>query len=161
MHCNTFDPHFYRRMMGIWVPLALSEAGLLDILLLAASRHLNECDQSQQEHFALLAFQYKASIVQALREAISVETPYFTDSTVIKAIMLAYDELLNNDEVTMKRHAEGAVQMVTLKGGPQTLGMDGLVAGLLFNLLSNVNQHIGVTVKPPWDPWIAGFEAAR
>ncbi len=94
MRCNTFDPHFYRRMMGIWVPLALSEAGLLDILLLAASRHLIECDQSRQEHFSLLAFQYKVGIVQALREAISAETPHFTDSTVIKAIMLAYDEVI-------------------------------------------------------------------
>lgn len=93
MRCNSFDAHFYRRMMGIWVPLALSEAGLLDILLLAASRHLIGCDESQQEHFALLAFQYKVGIVQALRGAISAETPHFTDSTVIKAIMLAYDEV--------------------------------------------------------------------
>lgn len=61
----------------------------------------------------------------------------------------------------MKRHAEGAVKMVTLKGGPQTLGIDGLVASLLFNLLSNVNQHIGVTVKSPWEPRIAGVEVPR
>jgi len=61
----------------------------------------------------------------------------------------------------MKHHVEGAVKMVTMKGGPQTLGIDGLVERLLFNLLSNVNQHIGITVKPPWDPRIASVEAPR
>lgn len=60
----------------------------------------------------------------------------------------------------MKRHVEGAVKMVALKGGPHTLGMDGLVERLLFNLLAKVNQHIGLTVKSSWDPRIASVEVA-
>ncbi|RDW92704.1 uncharacterized protein DSM5745_00026 [Aspergillus mulundensis] len=93
MRCNALDSHFARNMTLAWIPLALSEEGLLNILFLASSRHLNECyRQRQQAPFHRMAFQYKLHLLRSLREAIDVETPRFTDMTVLKAIMLAYDE---------------------------------------------------------------------
>ncbi|KAL4819936.1 hypothetical protein BDW67DRAFT_173201 [Aspergillus spinulosporus] len=151
---------FYRRMTLSWIPLALSEDSLLDVLFLAACRHLNECYQAQPqaETFSRMAYQYKLRLLRSLREEISAETPHFTDASVIKAIMLAYDELWARDEMTMKNHVEGAVRMVRLKGGPQTLGLDGFIERLLFNLLAKVNNEIGKTVTSPFDPRVTSVE---
>ncbi|CBF73537.1 predicted protein [Aspergillus nidulans FGSC A4] len=94
MRCNGLDVEFYRRMTLSWIPLALSDDGLLNVLFLAACRHLSECYQTrpQAEPFSRMAFQYKLRLLRSLREEISAETAHFTDASVIKAIMLAYDE---------------------------------------------------------------------
>ena len=39
-----------------------------------------------------------------------------------------------------KRHVEGAVKMVELKGGPQTLGMNGFLA----MLLAKYSEEVGL-----------------
>ncbi|KAL6237476.1 hypothetical protein BDW75DRAFT_238263 [Aspergillus navahoensis] len=160
MRCNFLDVEFRRRMTLSWIPLALSEDGLLDVLFLSACRHLNECYQGQPlaDSFSQMAFQYKLRLLRSLREEISAVIPHFTDASVIKAIMLAYDELWARDEVTMKKHVEGAVKMVTLKGGPRTLGLDGFIERLLFNLLAKVNNEIGKNVTSPFDPRLASVE---
>jgi hypothetical protein len=95
MRCNGLDVEFYRRMTLSWIPLALSDDGLLNVLFLAACRHLSECYQTrpQAEPFSRMAFQYKLRLLRSLREEISAETAHFTDASVIKAIMLAYDEV--------------------------------------------------------------------
>jgi hypothetical protein len=51
----------------------------------------------------------------------------------------------------LKRHVDGAVKMVGFKGGPQTLGLDGLLEHLLSNLLSKVAGKVGIPVRIPWD----------
>ncbi|KAL4899905.1 hypothetical protein BDW74DRAFT_183226 [Aspergillus multicolor] len=163
MRCNALDVHFARHMTRAWIPLALSEESLLSILFLAASRHLHECyrAQRQAETYNNMAFRYKLQLLRSLREAIDAEAPWFTDMTVMKAIMLAYDELWTNDEMTMKNHVEGAVRMVELKGGAQTLGLDGFIERLLFNLLIKVNMEVRLTVTSEFDPRIASVEIRR
>ncbi|KAL4940595.1 hypothetical protein BDV06DRAFT_18439 [Aspergillus oleicola] len=160
MRCNGFDAEFFRRMMAAWVPFALATESVLDILLLSASRHLVESYEPQQQHeyYLRLAFQYKAGIAQSLREAISVETPNFSDATIIKAIMMAYDELWTRDNASLELHINAASEMVTLKGGPQTLGLDGFIERLLFNLIIKINRDVGITVKSPFDRRIASVE---
>ncbi|KAL4805148.1 hypothetical protein BDV18DRAFT_161546 [Aspergillus unguis] len=159
MRCNAYDLEFGRRMVGSWIPLATSEEGLLDILLLAAVRHLSECYASEErDYYNRIACQYKLLILRSLQTALAAEGPQFSDVTVLKAIMLAYDELFVKDEQNMKRHVAGAVRIVAIKGGPKTLGLDGLIERLLFNLLAKVNKQVGLTVKSPWDRRIASME---
>lgn len=93
MRCNELAAYYLERMTRAWVPLALTDEGLIDALLLAACRHLfDHCQQSQQQQFTQLAAHYKLACVRSLREAISAEL-FFRDATVTKAIMLAYDEV--------------------------------------------------------------------
>ncbi|KAL5338157.1 hypothetical protein BJX70DRAFT_398871 [Aspergillus crustosus] len=163
MSCNVVDPTFYTRAMHSWVPHALHEAGLPETLLLASSRHLSglysPLHQTQQHQlYTRLTLQYKLQLLASLRESISAETPAFSDTTVIKAIMLAYDEIFVNDQESLKRHVEGAVKMVALKGGPQTLGLDGLVERFLFNLVVKVDPIVRLTVKSQWDPRLSSME---
>jgi hypothetical protein len=169
MRCNTFDEHFTDRMIHGWIPLAVAEHTLLCVTFLASCRTLANqyTGRPEQKLFNRLAFQYKLMILQSLRNALTVEAPEFSDSTVSKALMLAYDEvrtlntakrqdadahkLFVHDKQMLKHHVEGAVQMVSLKGGPQTLGLGGLMARLLSNLLNKVIIELGVPVKVPWD----------
>lgn len=51
----------------------------------------------------------------------------------------------------LKRHLEGAVQMVGLRGGPQTLGLNGLLEHFLSGLLVKIVTEFGLCVSVPWD----------
>jgi hypothetical protein len=95
MSCDEPPLSFFERMTGTWVPHALSEPGLLDIMFLLSCRHLaiSSPQERQQEYYTQLGFKYKLKCLQSLRRAISIETPAFSDSTVAQAIMLAFDEV--------------------------------------------------------------------
>lgn len=99
MRCTELAFDFSQRMTSVWIPHALTEASLLDILFLASCRSLSACyhhpkQEQQKQLFTRLGFQYKLQSLQSLRDAISTETPMYSDSTVAKAIMLAYDEVI-------------------------------------------------------------------
>ena len=100
MRCTELAIDFSQRMTSVWIPHALTEASLLDILFLASCRSLSASyhhpkQEQQKELFTRLGFQYKLKSLQSLRDAISTETPIYSDSTVAKAIMLAYDEVMH------------------------------------------------------------------
>ncbi|KAJ5570232.1 uncharacterized protein N7459_009662 [Penicillium hispanicum] len=149
MRCNELAMSFSQRMNSVWVPFALTESRLLDIMFLGACRHLAASYQEPHQHqfFTRLACQYKLKSLQALRDTISAEMPSLSDSTVAMAIMLAYDELFVRDTIMLERHVSGAVKMVQTKGGIQTLGLDGLLEHLLSNLLAKVRGHVGRQIE--------------
>jgi hypothetical protein len=153
MRCNEPTLEFTQRMTSTWVPLARADASLLDIIFLLSCRHLSASyTQSHQESsFTQRAFHYKSVCLKVLRDAISNEAPCFSDSTVAKAIMLAYDELFVHDTRMLKHHMEGALKMVALKGGPETLGLDGLLKHLLFKLVSKGANEADLQLEFPWD----------
>lgn len=96
MRCNETQVLFSQRMNSIWIPVAITESSLLDIVLLTSSRHLSFCytqeQQEKQRFFTQVTLQYKSRSLRSLRRAISAEVPALDDATVAKAIMLAYDE---------------------------------------------------------------------
>ncbi|RAH44600.1 uncharacterized protein BO95DRAFT_454120 [Aspergillus brunneoviolaceus CBS 621.78] len=155
MRCNETQVLFSQRMNSIWVPIAITESSLLDIVLLTSSRHLSCCytqeQQAKQRFFMQVTLQYKSQSLRSLRRAISAEVPALDDATVAKAIMLAYDELYIRNTVMLKHHIDGAVKMVALKGGPQTLGLEGLLEHFLSNLITKMRGDLGVHVTTPWD----------
>ncbi|CEJ53826.1 hypothetical protein PMG11_00167 [Penicillium brasilianum] len=95
MRCEEPTLEFTERMTRTWVPLARTDASLLDIIFLLSSRHLSAINTQSQQRSAYTqrAFHYKSTCLRILRDAISNEAPYFSDSTIAKAIMLAYDEV--------------------------------------------------------------------
>lgn len=51
----------------------------------------------------------------------------------------------------LKHHMEGALKMVALKGGLETLGLDGLLKHLLFKLVSKGANEANLQLEVPWD----------
>jgi hypothetical protein len=56
--------------------------------------------------------------------------------------MLTGQKLALSDVAMAKRHLEGAVRMVKLNGGPQTLGLDGFIGRLMSNLVCKFEGDI-------------------
>ena len=80
-------------MTKAWVPLALTDAGLLDSCFLVACRHLSvNYWQQERQRFDELSMQYKLKCLRTLREEISVKVA-FSDATVAKTVMLVFDEV--------------------------------------------------------------------
>lgn len=50
----------------------------------------------------------------------------------------------------LKHHVDAAVKMVTLKGGPKTLGLDGLMEHFLFNLITKTGGDLELQIRTPW-----------
>lgn len=105
MRCTELPIEFSQHMTNLWIPLAQTEASLLDVLFLASCRNLsasyhNSNQEQQRQLFTRLGYQYKLKSLQALRDAISTEAPVYSDSTVAKAIMLAYDEVMHLMRIT-------------------------------------------------------------
>lgn len=95
MRCEERAVSFTHRMTTIWVPFALTEASLLDLLFLISCRHLSATYtiEQQQQLFTRLAIQYKLKCIRSLRDTISGEPTSLSNSAVAQAIMLAYDEV--------------------------------------------------------------------
>ncbi|KAL5358174.1 hypothetical protein BJX96DRAFT_36913 [Aspergillus floccosus] len=152
MRCMETASGFYRRMTTIWVPRATAEASLLDLLFLASCRHLAARYGVQEEgYFGRLSLQYKLRCLRSLQDAIVSDMPLLSDSTISQAIMLAYDELFVCDERMLKHHVQGAIRMVELNGGLQSLGLDGLLAHFLSNLVWKTEEITGLHLRIPLD----------
>lgn len=151
-----------------WIRLALGNAGFLDGIFLNASRHLSAVHQQrdQQQLFATLAVRFKLSCVRAVRAAISSDarTKPFSDSVVAVTMVLALDEVSGSaygacygtreifpradgyfpvqmslgDLAMSRRHVQGAVRMVELNGGPETLGLNGFLDMVLRKYVGEV-----------------------
>ncbi|CAJ2502367.1 Uu.00g097610.m01.CDS01 [Anthostomella pinea] len=146
MRCNEPETYYVERMVRAWVPLALTDPGLLNSLFLTASRHLSgKYQQQQQQRFTELSAQYKLDCVRSLMESLSTRSS-FDDATIAKSVMLAYDELTVYDAAMARNHLAGAVKMVQLNGGYQTLGLDGFLEKLICSLLLKFS---GGTHTPP------------
>jgi hypothetical protein len=92
LRCKELADFYRERMTKAWVPLALTDAGMLDSCFLVACRHLAvNYLQQQRQRFDELSTHYKLKCLQRLREEIS-STISFKDATVAKTIMLVYDE---------------------------------------------------------------------
>ncbi|KAL3456374.1 hypothetical protein BJX64DRAFT_41406 [Aspergillus heterothallicus] len=160
MTCNFVDSQFYRKVTSVWVPFALGDIALANLLLLSSCRHLSLMSHAseQQQHYSRLACQYKLGVLRSLREAISIEVPWFSDSTIAATIMLAHDDLSEQEETTSKQHVEGAARMVALRGGSQTLGLDGLLERLLFTARARLGDAVAASIESVHDSRIASFE---
>ncbi|KAL2857222.1 hypothetical protein BJY01DRAFT_136823 [Aspergillus pseudoustus] len=160
--CNAIDAEFYQRINTTWVPFSLAHRTLVNLLLLSSCRHLLHLYEAPEhkDTFLRLAYRFKLDILRSIREAISSEAPWFSDATIAATIMLAYDELSVEETTSSKYHVEGAVKMVALRGGPQTLGLDGLLERLLFTVRARIDETVAALIKSPYDPRIASFEIA-
>lgn len=103
-YCMHFRdrPDIYRReMLHRWVPLAITDQGLLNGVLLAACRNLSRLaqrsndaeDQATRRSYAQLALGYKGKCMQSLRTAMESEKDRINDQTMAKVLMLATDEV--------------------------------------------------------------------
>jgi hypothetical protein len=80
-----------RGMKTEWVPLAFTDSGMLNGILISACRDMFALYGSGP--YIQFALQYKASCISSLKEAILTEESKPSDASIAKAILLAGDEV--------------------------------------------------------------------
>ncbi|KAK0649271.1 hypothetical protein B0T16DRAFT_507978 [Cercophora newfieldiana] len=155
--CNGLKDSKEGAFYADWVPCALADVGLLSGIFLAACRDLSIADHARKSFFSTMALRYKVSCLRALKFAIAADLPALSDADVAKVVCLVSDEVgisfdsssqtsprewltlaaqieLGNME-TSKSHVLGVMKMVDLRGGPQKLGLNGLLEFILKRLI--------------------------
>jgi len=103
-----------------WLPLALTDHGMLSGVFLCACRSLHTLHRdspSEGRLYLEYALGYKAKIMRSLNEALSKEGSAVSEVTLCKTIMLAGDEVELGNDFECVRHVKAADMMVELKGG--------------------------------------------
>lgn len=75
-----------------WIPLALTDPGLLNGILISACRSLHVL-YSGRSPYLNAAVRYKVSCIRSVNDDISKEPAAPRDATIAKAIMLSGDEV--------------------------------------------------------------------
>ncbi|KAK0721786.1 hypothetical protein B0T26DRAFT_673571 [Lasiosphaeria miniovina] len=122
---------YWQGLRTQWVPLALTDPGMLDGLLTPACRSLHSLYGDGRSAYWTCALSYKTACIVSLSQAISREGNNPRDSTIAKAVILAGDEASIGDLLSAKQHIDAALQMVALRGGRAMLGTNGFLAGLI------------------------------
>ncbi|KAM7196911.1 hypothetical protein V8F20_006878 [Naviculisporaceae sp. PSN 640] len=146
---------FADNMTSDWVRLALNDEQCLNALFLNAARHLavNQHQDGRQTRYANLAVGYKIRCVRTVSDAIAKLGPspnsrWFQDTIFIEILSLAFDEVLLGDPAMTKRHVQGAIKMVELNGGWNTLGLDGFMEIILLKYAERVGLISQVEEAP-------------
>ncbi|KAL7942704.1 hypothetical protein V8C42DRAFT_331678 [Trichoderma barbatum] len=127
------DPSSHHQQLRLdWIQLAISNVGLLSTTLLSTCRHLYKV--YQREEYATLATRYRILCIRAIREAIAAGECLASDSIIATIVSLALDEIQTGNIAASKQHVRGLAEIVYYSGGPEALGMNGLLKHLFVKL---------------------------
>ncbi|KFY90283.1 hypothetical protein V498_06076 [Pseudogymnoascus sp. VKM F-4517 (FW-2822)] len=133
-HASHFSPMgsstHTGRMYSHWVSYTITDSGMMNGLFLAACRSL--ANQTHRGIYAAQALRYKGACIRSVAKAIEGEGDRVSDSTVAKVLFLAYDEFHTGNLNGAKSHTKAIGDMVKMRGGVETLGLEGLLQQLVL-----------------------------
>lgn len=91
-HSNS-EPLYISGMKSHWIPLALSDAGLLCGLLLVACRSLVLSKSAVGDDYARMALAYKGECIKSTNQAVVAEGTSVSDATIAKVLVMASEEV--------------------------------------------------------------------
>ncbi|KFY79004.1 hypothetical protein V499_01954 [Pseudogymnoascus sp. VKM F-103] len=117
VHCTAFEH-------------ALIDHCMMNGLFLAACRSL--ANQTHEGVYASQALRYKGACIRSVAKAIEDEGDSVSDATVAKVLFLASDEFHTGNLNGAKSHTKAIGDMVKMRGGVETLGLEGLLQQLVL-----------------------------
>ncbi|KAH8897457.1 hypothetical protein GQ53DRAFT_743149 [Thozetella sp. PMI_491] len=112
-----------------WIPLALTDPGMLDGIFITACRSLYALHGGGP--YLEYALRYKLRCMASLQKSISEERDRPRGSSVAKAMLLAGDEVAIGEFLTSLQHVQAVVQMLALMGGPAGFGANKFLRAML------------------------------
>ncbi|KAL1965495.1 hypothetical protein VTN77DRAFT_5751 [Rasamsonia byssochlamydoides] len=138
-----------------WFPLVISERALfLVILLLAASHYLSVHNGSSDLKLDLLRLRYEA--VHAINEALGTEDHVLDDAVVGAVAKMASYEAMFGSRDNYHLHMQGLARMTALRGGLESLGLDGLLRRIVIWIDRNAAFLIGSSLYFPGATFVPG-----
>ncbi|KAL7916557.1 hypothetical protein GGI35DRAFT_433432 [Trichoderma velutinum] len=121
---------FFESATQYWLPFIVSDAGLLAGIMLSACRNLvlHERQGPVDCDYAQVATMYKVECIRSINADIATEQCSISNASIAKALMLCSDEALCKNQAASFQHYEGMRQMIQLKGGLPSLGVEGFLS---------------------------------
>ncbi|KAK2871951.1 hypothetical protein FQN49_002678 [Arthroderma sp. PD_2] len=143
------------RLRNIWMTTALADACMFHATLYAASAYL---DLLRGGSGNVITLYHQTETLRLLTGRLASSNLEVTDALIAVTMTLAQTEGLAGNTCVSNAHTAGLHEMVKIKGGLENLGMEGLLAELIFvgdimeSLLSGTEQAFPCTYTPAPPP---------
>jgi len=114
-------------MTTIWTASALTDVALLHSTLCSTSGHLLR--NANQPELLSVYLSHKAETIRIVNERMTDISKALTDETLGAIALLVTGQTCHGDYNEMNIHMRGLAKLIGMRGGLETLGMGGLLAG--------------------------------
>lgn len=119
------NPDPESRFMKQWVPSSIKDPLLLQVVLYTSACFLNETGQVPK----VVVILYKSAVHRMINEHIqNSRTKPLSNEAIMGTAQMVMDSWYWGTTTEMRAHMDGLRQMVKIRGGPQTLGLQGFIA---------------------------------
>ncbi|KAI9672819.1 MAG: hypothetical protein M1831_000255 [Alyxoria varia] len=120
-----------------WFPMAMSEAALLQVILLTSASHYAMLNSTTTCAPQLLQMRQEA--LAFINELLRDPDKHLSDQAIAAvAKMASYEAMYGSEEIYLI-HMKGLQRMVRMRGGLAALGLDGLLARMLLWIDNNAS----------------------
>lgn len=114
-----------------WFPMVITEASTLNVIVLIAGSHYAAQNSVHRSPEILCRLRHDA--LRAIQQSIKGCNGDLVSDQVIGAVakMASYEAMFGTEE-SYHVHMKGLMRMVNLRGGIETLGLDGLLGRMLL-----------------------------
>ncbi|KAL8870472.1 MAG: hypothetical protein Q9174_003497 [Haloplaca sp. 1 TL-2023] len=148
-------------LRSIWFPMVIADQAVLDVVVLTAATHYVMVNRTTCEPKTL--YKLKEDAINSINRNLQKPDLVVTDQLIgAVAKMAAYEAGFAGDELQYHVHMRGLMKMVELRGGLESLGLNGLLGRMLLWIdlnaafllktklyFSHVNALPGHTVPGP------------
>ncbi|KAK9413886.1 hypothetical protein SUNI508_11582 [Seiridium unicorne] len=120
---------FTSMQLKCWLPFALADIGLLTTLFLSSCRSL-EIMSEFQDYTSMYAA-YKHQCIRSTNESLSFEKTRVSDTTIAMVMVLVSESYSLGNIEEWKVHLRACTDMITIRGGIDTLGLDGFLKEII------------------------------
>ncbi|KAK8036394.1 hypothetical protein PG991_001531 [Apiospora marii] len=135
---DSAPPWFTSMQLKCWLPFALADPGLLAALLLQACRSLEGSSSSSssighrpRSYYADTYLAYKQQCIRWVNRCVTSEHERATDATIAMVMVLLTESYLLGNLEEWQVHLSAHARMLELRGGIDTLGLDGFLKGVI------------------------------
>lgn len=118
-------------LRSIWFPAVLNQQATLNVVILTAAFHYASINTSQCKPEVL--YKLKQDAITSIKRGLQDPELMASDQLIgAVAKMAAYEAGFAGDEAQYHIHMKGLMKMVELRGGLESLGLNGLLARMLL-----------------------------
>ncbi|KAK4064135.1 transcriptional regulator family: Fungal Specific TF [Trichoderma aggressivum f. europaeum] len=114
-----------------WIPLALSDRGLMAALFLQSCHSLGVLNPHQD--YADMSTKYRLQCIQSTNASLATTATQMSDATIAKVMIMAIDEFTIGNVDAWRAHLAAITWMIERRGGVDALGVGGFLKEVIVN----------------------------
>ncbi|KAL6835705.1 hypothetical protein J3E69DRAFT_319363 [Trichoderma sp. SZMC 28015] len=114
-----------------WIPLALSDRGLMAALFLQSCHSLEALNPCQ--NYSDMSTKYRLQCIQSTNASLATTASQMSDATIAKVMIMAVDEFTLGNVDAWRAHLTAITWMIERRGGVDALGVGGFLKEVIVN----------------------------